>query len=58
MKITIDIDKDTQFHTIPNKDILKICINSDCFEKKMTIDGYFNLIASCLDAIQEIRRDE
>lgn len=54
----IIIDKDTQFYIIPNKDILKVCINNDCFEKKMTIDGYFNLITSCLDAIQEIRRDE
>lgn len=58
MKITIDIDKDTQFYIIPNKDILKVCINNDCFEKKMTIDGYFNLIVGCIDAIQEIRRDE
>lgn len=54
----IIIDKDTQFYIIPNKDILKICINNDCFEKKMTIDAYINLIVSCIDAIQEIRRDE
>jgi|TARA_R100000951_G_scaffold113337_1_gene115149 hypothetical protein len=56
MKVTIN--KDTAFYVIPTKDLLRICINNDCFEKNMTIDGYFNLITSCLDAIQEMRRDE
>ena len=44
MKVTIN--KDTAFYVIPTKDLLRICINNDCFEKNMTIDGYFNLITN------------
>ncbi len=55
---SIKIDKDTQTYIIPSGDKLRVCIDNESLWKDMTVNSYINLICGCLDAIQEIRREE
>lgn len=55
---SIKIDKDTQTYIIPSGNRLRVCIDNESLWKDMTVNAYINLICGCLDAIQEIRREE
>lgn len=57
-KKQIEITKDTQVYVIPTGDKIRVCIDHESLWKPMTINAYMNMIAGCLDAIQEIRREE
>lgn len=54
----IELNKDTQAYIIPSGNRLRICIDDKSIWKDMTVNGYMNMIAGCMDAIQEIRREE
>ncbi len=55
---SVKIDKDTQTYIIPSGNKLRVCIDHESIWKDMTVNAYINLICGCLDAIQEIRREE
>ena len=54
---SVKIDKDTQVYVIPTGDKLRVCIDHESVWKDMTVNAYMNMIAGCMDAIQEIRRE-
>lgn len=50
------IDGDQEVYVIPYANKLRVCVNNKTVFKEMTIDGYMNFIAGCMDSIQEMRR--
>lgn len=55
---SIKINKDTEVYVIPTGDKLRVCIDNESVWKNMTVNAYMHMIAGCMDAIQEIRREE